>query len=123
MTPTDGAVNAPVQRRTERRGNISVPYTRRYPEVRGGQCEFCGTLDRNVPANFQYKLCPHFRGMELVCSYCDISKDPNEVIGRSKMNIYDHPTEKDENGNPTLIVVCDSYTCTEKHQARFELSR
>jgi hypothetical protein len=30
------------------RGASSAPMSRRFPEVRGGQCEFCGTLDPNL---------------------------------------------------------------------------
>lgn len=123
MNPTDSAVNAPVQRHVERQGGVTVPYTRMYPEVRGGICEKCGVLDKYQPSIYQYKLCPHFRGMTLECSYCDQSKDQNEVIGRSVMRVHDHPYQKDHMGNPTLVVVCDSYTCSEKHLARFDVSR
>lgn len=120
-TPTTVGENAQLPRQIERRGGKTVPYTRKYPEVRGGQCEFCGTLDPNVPAIYQYKLCPHFRNMgELQCSYCDATKDPNDVVGRSKLNIYDHPYKRDAYGNPELVVVCDSYECSQKHRARFE---
>lgn len=123
MNPTDGAVHAPAPRQVERRGGKTVSYTRMYPLVRGGLCEACGVLDKNQPSQYQYKLCPHFRGMNLECSYCDPSKDQNEVIGRAILKIHDHPYEKDSNGSPTLVVVCDSYTCSEKHLERFETSR
>lgn len=116
--PTTESEIAPVQKRVERQGQQSVPFTKYYPQVRGGHCEHCGVIDPNQPSHLQYKLCPHFRGMELRCSYCDASKDPEEVNGRAVLNIHDHPTSPG-----LLVVVCDSYTCSEKHLARFELSR
>jgi|ERR1035437_788498 hypothetical protein len=111
--PTDGAVIAPATKQVERKGMASAPMSRIYPQIRGGQCEFCGTLDNNVPGQYQYKLCPHWRGIDLRCSYCDASKNPDEIIGKSTLNIYDHPTSGE------LVVVCDSYECTKAHRARF----
>lgn len=102
----------------ERQGSRSEPFTRYYPQVRGGVCEHCGVLDKNVPSEFQYKLCPHFRGMQLQCSYCDASKNPDEVIGHGTLNIHSHPDNPDK-----LVVVCDSFTCSEKHLARFQKAR
>jgi len=134
--PTDGAVSAPVnvpapvpvapapvyhaprQKVIERQGSKSVPYTQRYPQVRGGVCEYCGVLDPHVPSEHQYKLCPHYRGMQLRCSYCDETKNPDDVIGHSCMNIAGHPDNPDK-----LIVWCDSYNCSRAHEARFNLSR
>lgn len=101
----------------ERQGLRSEPYTRHFPEVRGGVCEFCGVLDPNVDSQQQYKLCPHFRGMQLMCSYCPADKNPDEIIRRSKLNIHEHP---DKPGK--LVVVCDSYECSDKHLKRFQLS-
>lgn len=126
--PTDGAVSAPEpvvapayiapaprQKSIERQGARSEAYTQRYPQVRGGICEFCGVLDRNVPSESQYKLCPHFRGMELRCSYCDETKNPEEVVYHSTMNIAAHPDNPDK-----LIAWCDSFTCSDKHLKRFQ---
>ncbi len=121
--PTTESFNAQLPRQVERRGGVSVPYTKMYPLIKGGTCDFCGTLDANQPAEYQYKLCPHFRGMDLRCSYCDQAKNPEEVMGRSVVKVHEHPYEKDQVGRPTLVVVCDSYKCTDKHLARFELSR
>lgn len=122
MPPTTTGSNVHVPRSSERRGGATVAYTRRHPEVRGGQCEWCGTLDSNQEARFQYKLCPHFKGMTLECSYCDPTKDPEEVIKSSILNIYDHPTDKDAQGRPTLVVACNSYECITKHRERFKIS-
>lgn len=107
---------APRQRRIERQGARSEPYVHHYPQVRGGICEFCGVLDPNVPSQYQYKLCPHYRGQQLACSYCPATVDPDEVIQRSKLEVMNHPSD------PTaMIVVCDRYECERAHQKRFQL--
>lgn len=113
--PTDGAVQAPVTMTVERQGNLAEPYVVHYPQVRGGTCEYCGTLDSNVPAHSQYKLCPHYRGKDLRCSYCDVTKDSNEVNSKSVLNVVAHPDKPN-----MLIVVCDSYDCSRAHQTRFQ---
>lgn len=103
----------------ERQGATSVPFTHRYPEVRGGVCEYCGILDNNVPSESQYKLCPHFRGIgTLACSYCPDHKNPEEVARISKLNIHQHPQYPNQ-----LIVVCDSYECSKKHIDRFKINK
>lgn len=105
----------PRHKTVERQGQRSEPYTRRHPQVRGGVCDFCGIIDQNMPAEHQYKLCAHYRGMQLRCSYCDDNKDPNEVIYHAVMNVADHPD------NPqTLIAWCDSYECSRRHEQRFK---
>jgi len=108
---------APRQKRVERQGSQSEPFTRVWPQVRGGTCEFCGTLDRNMPSEYQYKLCPHYRGMQLRCSYCDASKNPDDVINHTILNIRDHPTDPS-----ALVVWCDSYECSRKHEKRFKIA-
>lgn len=102
----------------ERQGLRAEPYTRRLPEVRGGVCEYCGVLDQFQDASVQYKLCEHFRGMDLRCSYCPESKDPQDIVRRSVMKIAENP---DKPG--VWIAWCDSYECSEKHLARFDRSR
>lgn len=111
--------NAPVTRVIERQGTQTVPVTRRLPQIRGGVCEYCGVLDSNVPSQFQYQLCPHFRGLgEMRCSYCDEAVNPTDVILHSVLNIAEHPD------NPNKLVVwCNSYSCSAKHEARFKVSR
>lgn len=99
----------------ERMGSKAEAYVHHYPQVIGGVCEFCGVIDRNKPSTEQYKLCSHYKGLELQCSYCDESKNPVDVIYRSTLNITDHP---DKAG--TMVVVCDAFTCASKHQARFQ---
>jgi hypothetical protein len=106
---------APRQMRVERQGAQSEPYTRRFPMVRGGICEYCGVLDSNTASQYQYKMCPHYRGMQLRCSYCPENKDPDEIIYHANLNIAEHPD------NPsTLIVWCDSYECSRAHEKRFK---
>lgn len=102
----------------ERQGSRTEPYTRRLPQVRGGICEFCGVIDPSVPSEQQYKLCPHFRGMQLRCSYCDETKNPDEIVGHSTLNVAEHPDNPDK-----LIVWCDSYSCSRAHESRFRVSR
>lgn len=109
---------APRRKTVERQGARSEPYVRHWPQVRGGICEFCGVLDSNVPAEKQYQLCGHYRNMELRCSYCDESKNPDEITYHSILNIVEHPDNPDK-----FIVCCDSYTCSEKHLARFQRNR
>ena len=123
MAPTERVV-APVQqpvmprqKTIERQGNVSAPYSRRFPQVRGGVCEFCGVLDPNVPSQHQYKLCPHYRGMQLRCTYCPEAKDADDIIYHSTMNIAEHPDNPDK-----LVVWCNSYECSKKHLERFKVN-
>jgi len=109
-------VQQPRQLRVERVGAYSEPLVHHYPQVRGGVCEFCGILDPNVPSQFQYKLCPHYRGQNLWCSYCPAEKDPEEVVRASKLEVVDHPDKPGQ-----IIVVCDCYDCQKKHQDRFRI--
>lgn len=108
----------PIQMTIERQGGQSVPYTQRFPQVRGGVCEFCGVLDKNVSAEHQYKLCPHYRGKQLRCSYCPESKNPDDVIGHSVLNVAAHPDKPN-----TMIVWCDSYECSRAHETRFNIAK
>lgn len=103
----------------ERQGARTVPVTRRLPQVRGGICEFCGVIDKNVPSEHQYKLCPHYREIgQLRCSYCDESKNPDDIVYHSVLNVAGHPDNPDK-----LIVWCNAYTCSQKHEKRFVASK
>lgn len=107
----------PRQKMVERMGGSSSPMVHHFPQVRGGICEFCGVIDRNQPSEYQYKMCPHYRGMQLACSYCPESKDQNEVITRSTLNVAEHPD------NPSKLVVwCNSFECADKHIKRFKVN-
>lgn len=104
----------PRQMRIERQNDEGVPVTRRFPQVRAGVCEYCGVLDPKMPGQYQYKLCPHYRGLALRCSYCPAHKDPDDVIGHAIVNVAEHPDKPNE-----LIVWCDSRECSDKHMKRF----
>lgn len=108
----------PRQMQVERQGSRGEPYVRRFPQVRGGICEYCGVIDKNTPSEYQYKLCSHYRGMALRCTYCPESKDADEVVGHSNLNIAEHPD------NPQKLVVwCDSYDCSRAHEKRFKTAQ
>lgn len=115
-TPPAYVPRSPRQMQIERQGESGSAYSRRFPQVRGGVCEYCGVLDGNVPSQYQYKLCPHYRGMQLRCSYCPETKDVDEVIYHANLNIAEHP----ENPNK-LVVWCDSFECSKKHLERFKV--
>lgn len=117
QAPAAPAASQPRQMRVERSGAQSEPYTRRFPQIRGGICEFCGVLDKNVASQYQYKLCPHYRGMQARCTYCPENKDPDEVVYHADMNVAEHP----DNPN-TLIMWCNSYECSRAHEKRFKRS-
>lgn len=103
----------------ERQGSRTVPVTRRWPQVRGGICEKCGVMDKNIRSEDQYKLCEHFREIgQLRCSYCDETKNPDDIIYHSVLNIASHPDNPDK-----LIVWCNSYECSRKHEKRFVVSQ
>lgn len=105
----------PKNMRLTPRGTSSAPMSRRFPEVRGGQCEFCGTLDPYQPGDLQYKLCPHYRGMDLKCVYCPMSKDADEVVRNSTLNVAEHPYRPGE-----LLVWCKSFECSKAHEQAFK---
>lgn len=89
-----------------------------YPRVIGGICEWCGVKDRNQPSEVQYTLCDHFKTIgQLQCSYCPDTANPVEVVAHANLLITDHPTNPNE-----MVVCCDSFTCTQKHQERFKIS-
>ena len=100
--------------RVERQGSETSPVTRRFPQIRAGICEYCGVLDKNVAAQFQYKLCPHYRGMQARCTYCPESKDPDDVVYHSILNVAEHPEKAG-----TLVMWCGSFQCSEAHLRRF----
>lgn len=114
---TERPAYAPRQMRVERQGSRSEPYTRRFPQVIGGTCEYCGVIDANYPAQDQYKMCEHYRGMQLRCSYCPESKNPDEVVRSSGLNVAESP-----NNPGTLIVWCSSFECSAAHNKRWQLA-
>lgn len=113
----------PRQKTLERESGISAPMVAFYPEVRGGVCEYCGVLDGAYPSEVQYKLCPHYRGMNLRCTYCPAEKlspdgaSSSEVIRNSVFHIADHPSDPGK-----LVAWCNSYDCSKKHLERFKVN-
>lgn len=99
----------------ERQGSQSEPVTERFPQIRGGICEFCGVLDQLTESKFQYKLCPHYRGMQAQCTYCPESKDPDDVVYHETLNVAAHPDHPDR-----LVMWCGSFNCSQAHLKRFK---
>ncbi len=57
-----------------------------------------------------------FKGMgELRCSYCPENANPEEVVYHADLKIHTHP----DNPNK-VVVVCDSYNCSQAHLKRFQ---
>lgn len=96
------------------RGAPSIPMSRVFPRIFGGQCEFCGTLDPHQPGDLQYKLCPHYRGMDMKCIYCPATKDQDEVVRNSTLMVREHPYHPGE-----LVVWCQSFECKKKFEQMF----
>ena len=107
----------PHEMEVERIGGASSGTTFIYPEVRGGVCEFCGIIDGNYPSNYQYKLCQHYRGKQLACSYCPSEKDVDDVITHARLRILQHPDNAKK-----LVICCDAFDCKKAHEKRWKVS-
>lgn len=107
----------PRQKQIERHGDATSAYSVRYPQVRGGICEYCGVIDPQQPSQFQYKLCTHYRGMQMRCTYCPPTKEADDVIYHAVLNVAEHPDNPEK-----LVIWCDSYDCSKKHIDRFKVS-
>lgn len=105
----------PRQMRVRRQSADGAPTSRRFPQIRGGVCEYCGSIDGNYPSQFQYKLCPHYRGMQAWCAYCPPSKDPDDVIYHAVLNVAEDPDHAGE-----LLMWCDSYDCSRAHLEKYK---
>lgn len=103
-----------INKQIERQGLNAEPQVHFYPTVRAGICDRCGVIDPNVESVYQYKLCEHYRGKQLACSYCPSSTHPDEVIKHSILQVMDSPDNANE-----LVVVCNTSECSEKHIKRF----
>lgn len=107
----------PREMEVERIGNMTSGVTFVFPEVRGGICEYCGVIDGNYPSEYQYKLCPHYRGKQLACSYCPSTKNVDDVTKQSVLRVLQHPD------NPKkLIIHCNSYECLRAHEQRWKVA-
>ncbi len=101
--------------KVERKATPLVPSAKRHPDIRAGICEFCGLLDKKVPLDKQYTICPHYNDVDIFCTYCGKGE---EIIKDRALHIYELD---DEPGK--LIIVCDDYQCRNKHNQRFNLGR
>lgn len=105
----------PTGKTIERKGSTTSPIVGVYPKVRAGICDRCGVIDPNVDSVNQYKLCEHYRGMQLSCSYCPSTTNPDEVISHGILEVFDSPYNQGE-----LVVVCNTSMCQDKHYKRFQ---
>lgn len=105
----------PIAKQIERQGAVGSPVVSFYPTVRAGVCDRCGVIDPNVESQFQYKLCEHYRGRQLWCSYCPSTTNPDEVIRYSILQVADDPRDSTK-----LIVWCNSSACLDKHYQKYQ---
>lgn len=110
---------------SERQGSQSEVYVRRYPDITGGICDFCGILNNLLPSEVQY-MQKHVDGClyaqagglgQLRCTYCPANADPVEVIKQRRLAVHDSPSMPGK-----LLAVCDSLTCSDKHIKRFQMN-
>jgi formylmethanofuran dehydrogenase subunit E len=78
--------------------SVEQPDAVKMPSIIGGVCEFCGE---------PYNQCKHYKGIDIFCSYC-LRKD---MIPWRRLRIF--------NINGELLVLCDDYTCEDKHNKKY----
>lgn len=88
--------------------------SRWYPKIYAGVCESCGVIDPNKPGAVQYKLCPHYAGMDMKCSFCKETANHPEVVRMSTMIIRDDPHVPGQ-----LVTCCNSYECTRRFKEKY----
>ena len=106
-----------INKQIERKGSNASPLVGYYPTIRAGICDRCGVIDPNVEGVYQYKLCEHYRGKQMACSYCPSSTHPDEVIKHAILDVFDSPSNPNE-----LVVVCNTSECVNKHYKRFQVN-
>ena len=99
---------APFQVKVSSSGG-GYPSARKLPDVIGGTCEFCGTLDPKIPADIQYSVCPHYTGVDIKCSYCPPGADHDEIRKTRRFSIKEFPV-----GSGQLDVCCDDLNCRKR---------
>lgn len=104
----------PREMRLSPRGVSSEPVSRRFPRIIAGVCEYCGVIDRNQPGEYQYKQCPHYRGMDAKCVYCPLSENQDEVVRGRTLNVAEDPFQKGQ-----LIMWCNATECSRKHREKY----
>ncbi len=98
-------------------GSAHELMTTRFPDIRGGICEACGVVDPNQPSEVQYKLCKHYTGRDMRCSFCKESADHDEVIRMSTLVVKQDPYDP-----RSLVTLCGSYECTRKFEAKYHVA-
>lgn len=91
--------------------------THRHPRVIGGVCEFCGIIDIYQDSEEQYKLCEHYRGMQLNCSYHNYKNGQSveDMIKHEILNIADSPEDRNQ-----VVVWCGEFECSRRHKERYD---
>ncbi len=98
-------------------GQSNVPFSRQFPWIYGGVCEYCGVLDKNKPGNEQYKLCPHYKDMDMKCVFCKESADHDDVVRMSAMKVIEDPYLPGQ-----LVTLCGRWECTRKFEQKYNIS-
>lgn len=113
-------MSLPRNKQIERKGSGTYATSVRHPRVIGGVCEFCGIMDKNWEARDQYKLCEHYRGMQLNCSYhvYPPNQTVDDLIEHEILNIADSPDNPNE-----LVIWCGEFECSRKHIERFDKTK
>ena len=98
-------------------GESNTLVSRAFPWIYGGVCEHCGVIDPNKPGDEQYKLCKHYKGMDMKCVFCKENADHGEVVRMSSMKVIEDPYQPG-----TLVTLCGSYECTRKFEQKYHIS-
>lgn len=98
-------------------GESNELVVRQFPWIKGGQCDYCGTLDNRYPGHVQYRFCPHYAGRNMKCVFCKETADHDDVIRMSQMKVIEDPYAP---GN--LVTMCGGYECTKKFETKYHLS-
>lgn len=104
----------PRQMQLSPRGVSSEPVSRRFPDIIAGVCEFCGIIDKRQPGEYQYKLCPHYRGMDMRCNYCPLTENQEEVVRGRTIKVAEDPFRPG-----VLVTWCNSTECGKKHRQKY----
>ncbi len=91
---------------------------KRWPDIRGGICEFCGIMDSTQPAWDQFKLCPHYKSMDVRCIYCPVGTDMDDVVKGRTIKVRER---LDKPG--VLTMWCTDFKCEQAHWTRFAAGR
>lgn len=100
-----------------RPGESNNLYVTTYPRIVGGTCEHCGVIDPNYPGSVQYKLCQHYKGMEMKCVFCKENADHDDVVRQSTMKVIEDPYRPGH-----LVTLCGSYECTRKYEQKYHIT-